>query len=782
MTLGVAAAAALLGLALLAPLATAAPPLSGAIFTTLEDGTRVNANIYQDKRDVYLDGGPGPNAPQHSAGLPDGNYYFQVTDPPGKVLLSTDPVKCREFRVAGGIIVEYLGIGRTYTKGNQVKNCYQDGKANGLHDLGLDIDHGALTIQLMPYDDTPNKGGVYKAWATPTGDFQGDPEKVDNPCGNGCFHGFLPAASKTDNFKVKKPGKPFTPPMITVRKFVDTDGDGIWDAGEPEVGDTFLLDGGGWPVHITDPNGAVTDGFTPFTYLAGFAGAYLVCEDLPAGWSQTVVYVDGAAQTVTVCVTVNVAFTSGETHTVVYGNFECLEVNGYKFNDLDGDGTRDAGEPGIAGWGIDLYRNGVLYATTTTDASGFYSFSVCAGGNYEVREEIRAGWSATTPTGISFTASSGVDHLGLNFLNFQCFAVSGKKINDLNGNGVADGGEPGLAGWTIQLWRNGALFATTVTAADGSWSFSVCQGGNYEVKEVAQADWIQTAPAGGSFTFAAVSGTGHPGLNFLNFRRFDICGEKWYDSDKDGTHDGSEVTIEGWRIELYRNGVFVAQATTGADGRYCFTDLGPGNYEVREVMPNNPGPNEVWAQTFPGGDGDHDIPGVSGGDVNNANFGNACEFTEGLTWGYWKTHTGYDSPPKDPAYDLLPANPMPVDLPTSNGDYEVDSAAEAKELFDMENNCSGDCRSLFRAQLLALHMNLLKFGSDMTDSVYVYPGDSHSGDTVQEIYDDAIALLTDGNNHDFGSFKDTLDRINNNGHLDTGSHVLVCAEAPDPEY
>ena len=35
----------------------AAPPLPGAIFTTLADGTRVNQNIYQAKCDVYLDGG-----------------------------------------------------------------------------------------------------------------------------------------------------------------------------------------------------------------------------------------------------------------------------------------------------------------------------------------------------------------------------------------------------------------------------------------------------------------------------------------------------------------------------------------------------------------------------------------------------------------------------------------------------------------------------------------------------------------------------------------------------
>ena len=69
---------------------SAAPPLSGAIFTTVSDGTVVNGNTkYESKCEVYLDGGPGPNAPAGAAGLPAGDYYFQVTDPSGKKLLST---------------------------------------------------------------------------------------------------------------------------------------------------------------------------------------------------------------------------------------------------------------------------------------------------------------------------------------------------------------------------------------------------------------------------------------------------------------------------------------------------------------------------------------------------------------------------------------------------------------------------------------------------------------------------------------------------------------------
>src|SRR5438309_706990 len=121
---------------------SAAAQLPGAIFTTLPDGSEVNYNIYALKTDVYLDGGPGPGAPQGAAGLPDGRYVFQVTDPSGKSLLSTDALQCREFDVNAGIITAAVGP------------CP--------HVTGSDIDHGAKTVQLMPYLDTPNPGGEYK--------------------------------------------------------------------------------------------------------------------------------------------------------------------------------------------------------------------------------------------------------------------------------------------------------------------------------------------------------------------------------------------------------------------------------------------------------------------------------------------------------------------------------------------------------------------------------------------------------------------------------------------
>ena len=79
----------------------AAAPISGAIYTSTASGTTVNGNVYEAQADVYLNGGPQSMNPK---GLPDGNYYFQVTDPSGAVLLSTDAIICRQLTVTNGVV------------------------------------------------------------------------------------------------------------------------------------------------------------------------------------------------------------------------------------------------------------------------------------------------------------------------------------------------------------------------------------------------------------------------------------------------------------------------------------------------------------------------------------------------------------------------------------------------------------------------------------------------------------------------------------------------------
>jgi len=251
-----------------------AAPVSGAIFTTTADGSIVNANQYLSKCDVYLDGGPGPHAPARAAGLPAGEYFFQVTDASGQKLLSTDVVNNRRFLVStAGVITAYTGFGTS------------------VHPTGIDQDHpelGAITIRLAnsscpaDYADTPNAGGVYKVWVTPVIDFAGDPSVVDNACGNGCFHGFLPSKSKTDNFKVQ-PAASF---CLSVSKLI--------------VDEFGNYPGVSWPVTLTDFNGVTNNFFTSDTdgtlSICGLAaGSYTVAEICPPAWAPVALTFNGTS-------------------------------------------------------------------------------------------------------------------------------------------------------------------------------------------------------------------------------------------------------------------------------------------------------------------------------------------------------------------------------------------------------------------------------------------------------------------------------------------------------
>jgi hypothetical protein len=89
-------------------------------------------------------------------------------------------------------------------------------------------------------------------------------------------------------------------------------------------------------------------------------------------------------------------------------------------------------------------------------------------------------------------------------------SISGLKWNDLNGDGIKQSNEPGLQGWTINLYQDDSdgtfepgtdkLYATATTDASGNYIFSAAAGtlpvlrGTYFVEEVQQTGWIATAP------------------------------------------------------------------------------------------------------------------------------------------------------------------------------------------------------------------------------------------------------------------------------------------------
>ncbi len=101
------------------------------------------------------------------------------------------------------------------------------------------------------------------------------------------------------------------------------------------------------------------------------------------------------------------------------------------FLDLDANGIKDVGEPGIEGVVVELLDNsGAVAATTITDSAGTYSFPV-DGDTYTVR--VAADNFAPAPAG---------------------GAVGDLVWRDDDGNGSQNGGEPGLANVKVSLFKD----------------------------------------------------------------------------------------------------------------------------------------------------------------------------------------------------------------------------------------------------------------------------------------------------------------------------------------
>jgi hypothetical protein len=96
----------------------------------------------------------------------------------------------------------------------------------------------------------------------------------------------------------------------------------------------------------------------------------------------------------------------------------------------------------------------------------------------------------------------------------------------------------------------------------------------------------------------------------------ELHGTKWWDLDGDGQRDCCEPGLEGWQIQLSDGAGVVATITTDANGDYWFEMVPIGDWEVSEIL--QPG----WVQTFPSGDGSHQVTLNPGEVVTGLDFGN----------------------------------------------------------------------------------------------------------------------------------------------------------------
>lgn len=174
------------------------------------------------------------------------------------------------------------------------------------------------------------------------------------------------------------------------------------------------------------------------------------------------------------------------------------------YADLNGNGVLDAGEP-----------------SATSGADGTYTLSASGAGTFNVREIPPPGGEhfASGESGARSVSIADGQSVSLSdFQDSQTATIGGTVFEDLNGNGVQDSGEPGLAGWAISVSQSDPDQPQAITDANGNWAITV-RGGGYQVQfenpgtSGALSNWLLTTPVGGIY-LVGVTGSNVSGLNF----------------------------------------------------------------------------------------------------------------------------------------------------------------------------------------------------------------------------------------------------------------------------
>lgn len=456
----------------------------------------------------------------------------------------------------------------------------------------------------------------------------------------------------------------------------DDNKNGIQDTGEPGVaGVTVTLYNNAGSVIAT----TITDAYGIYLFDNLAAATYQVGFTPPSNYTFTTqtnnndngtltggsTAANGSDVSSTTGRTANVVLTAGEAERnidagLIFSQPLTASVGDKIWLDANSNGVQDASEAGVAGVTVTLYDNtGAAIATTVTDANGNYLFTGLAAGTYSVGFTLPAGTNFTgKDLGGDDNTDSDVNTSGVNFGKTDNFTLAsgeaktnvdagvvllaattaslGDKVwIDVTGGtaNVQDANEPGLAGVTVNLYRdangdgiiNGAEattpIATTVTDGFGNYIFNnltpAVGSTAYRVKF--------TLPSGYTFVTAGIGGDetkdsdANPadGLSAYYFlfpgqRNLTLdagvtqnspagtarLGDKvWFDANSNGVQDATETGVAGVTVTLYNNlGVAIATTATDVNGNYQFINLAAGNYSVGfSNLPNAYSFTTIWS-------------------------------------------------------------------------------------------------------------------------------------------------------------------------------------------
>ena len=349
-------------------------------------------------------------------------------------------------------------------------------------------------------------------------------------------------------------------------------------------------------------------------------------------------------------VTLTVSFPGCPDQIVVVPAPICIalsSIGDFVWEDMNGNGVQDVGEPGIVGVQVNLYRsNGSFVSATFTDANGYYIFEDLFGGNYYLEFITPSGFDPTFfNRGVDDTKDSDVDGTygpgtttnifltpGENDLTwdagfYKCIPIGDLVWYDINKNDVWDTNENGINGLEVNLWKNhfGQWLIWDVTytghkpgtpSDDGYWNFCAPPGEYYVEVIMPPLGLVRTRPnignnrfidsditnANGPTTtdrFVVRSGSTKLDLG-AGFYPQAIAGTLvWMDANGNGVRDNDEEMVPDVKVEavLASTHEVIGSAVTDADGVYELGELEKQSYYFRFTPPAGYYPTVAKATT-----------------------------------------------------------------------------------------------------------------------------------------------------------------------------------------
>jgi protocatechuate 3,4-dioxygenase beta subunit len=411
--------------------------------------------------------------------------------------------------------------------------------------------------------------------------------------------------SVNNNFAEVRPGS------ISGRVYADPEGDCVFGPNDTPLSgvEVQLLSATGTVLQtkLTDSSGQYKfDGLLP--------GTYGVREVQPAGYYQGGQKIGSAGGVISAPDVTSQILLTAATGAVDYDFCELLpaQLGGRVFADPEGDGQLGTNDLRLDGVTIELLNaQGGIVQTTQTNAQGEYHFVNLAPGVYSVREIQPAGYyhggqragshggNAAVADVISQIAlGSAANAVRYDFWELLPGSISGTVHADPEGDCIIGPQDIPLAGVAIELLdAGGNVLQTTVTNNRGEYRFENLAPGTYSVRQIQPAGYYQGGEHVGSAGGVIVrdnligqieirSATDAVRYDFCELLPATLRGRVYADPEADCVFGTRDTPLAGVRIELLNeHDIVVATTLTGADGRYEFANLAPGEYSIREIQP-----------------------------------------------------------------------------------------------------------------------------------------------------------------------------------------------------